>query len=769
MNTKSFLRKMTVADKARLLCGTGPFTIGGFESSAGPVPELAMQDGGTGINHQHLFRRLVKASPKEIGEEGMNVFYNFYEPDKLSKHEKEIRTGFLKKLTDFKCGIDIAPGCYPAGINLASTWNPRIIYETGKALGMEASVYRTGVLLGTPNCNILREPVNGRFFEGYSEDPFLARTLAPQMCKGVEAMGIASNVKHFACNNLEINRTNIDESVSMRALREIYFPAFEACSKVASTLMTAYPKINGIHCHENPWLLKDVLREEWGFKGAAMTDWGSCTGNTGDAEAAGQDIFMPGPWDPEDIVRAVEDGRLPAKDLDEAAKRVLELIDRYSSVKAPEGLTSAKYKSTGDRAAYNAAKESIVMLKNNGALPLGKSSKVVFFGSDRFRDSGWGSAEVITDRTTILSEELKRILGVKNVLKDDIEAFRKGATAVIIETICSGESSDRPDLKMNKKTVSLIKKLAKNRGKGKICLILNVPGPVELNGIEDASDSVFAVFYPGMMGAKAMADILTGKVNPSGALPCTFPRSYSDTPAYLCYPTGLTCNYGEGIYVGYRGYMKRGIKPLYPFGYGLSYSKFAVRSFSGARKKDRFSVTFSISNLSKTDGKAVVQLYVSKYKPRAPRAPVELKGFAKPLIKAGDTKDVTISFDKNDLAYFDEEFDKFLTEGGRYDLFVSLKGCEDLIPAGSIYIADGSDELKCGTGWKLYQVAEQKELTDAVRKDCEALGFPYSEFESLIKWYPYRTFAEECRSEDIDIDPSLFREFIRAASEFREE
>ena len=156
---------------------------------------------------------------------------------------------------------------------------------------MEAAVYRIGVLLGTPNCNILREPVNGRFFEGYSEDPLLAKTLASRMSMGVEDAGIASNVKHFACNNLEINRTNIDELVSVRALREIYFPAFEECCRTASTLMTSYPKINGIHCHENPWLLKDVLRKEWGYKGVTMTDWGSCTGRTGDAEAAGQDIL----------------------------------------------------------------------------------------------------------------------------------------------------------------------------------------------------------------------------------------------------------------------------------------------------------------------------------------------------------------------------------------------------------------------------------------------------------------------------------------------
>ena len=354
----------------------------------------------------------------------------------------------------------------------------------------------------------------------------------------------------------------------------------------------------------------------------------------------------------------------------------LELIDRFSGVKAPSGLTTAKYKKNGDKAAYNAAAEGIVMLKNNGSMPLKKTSKVVFFGPDRFQDSGWGSAEVKTDRTTVLSEELGKILGSKKVLKNDIEAFRKGATAIVIETVDSGESADRPDLKMSRKTVSTIKKLAKDKGKGKICLILNVPGPIELEGLEKVTDSIFAVFYPGMMGGKAMADILTGAVNPSGALPCTFPVRYEDTPAYLCYPDNLTCNYGEGIYVGYRGYMKRGIKPLFPFGYGLSYSEFAVNSILGTRKGNKFSVTFNIENKSRIDGKTVVQLYASKRKARTARAPVELIGFAKPLIKAGEEAEVKIAFDKKELSYFDEEIGKFLVEGGRgYDNDTGSPGC----------------------------------------------------------------------------------------------
>ena len=745
MNTKKILGKMTLPDKARLLCGTTAFSIGGFESAAGFIPEMNIQDGGTGINYEHTLVHLFSdvTSAYSYGELD-NVIHFFYETDKLSKSEKELRDKLQKCLVEYRGGIDVAPGCYPPGIVLGSTWNPKVVYDTGRALGMEAALYHVGVLLGTPNVNLLREPSNGRFFEGYSEDPFLAKTLAPEMCRGVESTGVASDVKHFACNNLEKNRNVINELIRERALRELYFPAFEACSKVASTLMTAYPSINGKPCCENPWLLKDVLRKEWGYEGVTVTDWSACRGKTGDSAASGQDLFMPGPWDPSDIVKAVEDGRLAVKDLDEAALRILDLINRFADVKAPEGLTASKYKKAGDKAAYNAAAEGIVMLKNNGALPLKKTSKVVFFGKfpERFKDYGEGSAQVFTDRKASLADELRSILGDSRVVKDDMDAFRKGATAVIIESIGSSEGTDRPDLRLNKQTASFIRKLARDKGKGRICLILNVPGPVELDGIEDLADSIFTVFYPGMMGAKAMADILTGKVNPSGALTCTFPVSYKDSPSYLCYPDSYTCIYGEGIYAGYRGYMKRGIKPLYPFGYGLSYSRFALKDPTATKRGGRISVTANLSNKSKNDGKAVVQLYVSKRVPVTPRAPVELKGFTKVLVKAGSTSKVTISFDKNELAYFDEIYGKFLIEEGAYDLYVSLKGVEDLIPAGSFRIDDGSEELKCGVSWEIGQIAKYKDLVDALRKDAKALGMPFAMFTSAVRYAPFLRLGE---------------------------
>ena len=754
---------MTVADKARLLCGTSPFSIGGFESAAGSVPELNMQDGGTGINFEHLFGHCIideELTQKYSQEEGMHVIRNFYDTDKLTAHEKELREELNSRLVKYRDGIGTAPGCYPPGILLAATWNPDVVYETGRALGMEASVYHVGVLLGTPNCNILREPVNGRFFEGYSEDPFLAASLAPQICRGVESMGVASDVKHFACNNLEINRKIINELISERALREIYFPAFEACSRNASTLMTAYPAINGVHCSGNSWLLTDVLRNEWGYEGVTITDWDGVVKDSGDSVAAGQDVYMPGPWDPAAIVKAVEEGRLTVEELDSAAERVLGLIDRFSSVKAPSDLTDAQYKETGDTAAYDAAAEGIVMLKNDSHMPLDADSKVVVFGSGAFRVFGTGSAQVMTDRTTELVTELRNRLGEEQVFKDDYEAFRNGATAIVVETIESGEGADRPDLNLNLHTRALIERLAENRGSGRICLILNTPGPVELRGIEDVADSIFAVFYPGMMGAGALSDIITGKVNPSGALPCTFPVSYKDTPAYLCYPDSLTCSYGEGIFVGYRGYEKRGIKPLYSFGYGLSYSDFAVDGIRSYAEGGKIHLECTVSNNSGTDGKTVVQLYVKKpfsYKSRAVR---ELKAFEKVFVKASGKTEVSMVMDRQELAYFDEEYDRFLIEGGSYELYVRLACSDTFIYSGKIE-DEGSDELKCGPSWSLRQIAGEKELTDALKKDCEALGLSFMDFTVNLQYVPSMKLSE------VFEDTSGFEFFNRAAGRFR--
>ncbi|MBO4450151.1 MAG: glycoside hydrolase family 3 C-terminal domain-containing protein [Clostridiales bacterium] len=760
MNIDLILAKMPMEDKARLVCGRSPFSVGGMDE----IPVLYMQDGGTGINYEQLFQdRRGDEADGFTPEECFHVIRNLYKTEELSDHELALREKNTERLAEIKGNITSAPGCYPPGILLGATWNPETVRKTGNVLGMEAKAYNVGVLLGTPNCNLLRDPRNGRFFEGYSEDPLLSKTLAPQMCAGVEETGVASNAKHFACNNLEINRVGIDERIPERALEELYLPAFEECAKVTSTFMSAYVSVNGKRCTENKELLTDILRERWGFEGTVVTDWGACIGKAGDSLAAGNDLFMPGPWDHKDIVEAVKDGRVSEERLDEACRRILSLIEKHWNVSLPAGFTDKDYISIGKKAAYDAAVEGIVMLINKDkAFPLKEGTKTVFFGNSRgaFRDYGTGSAQVFTDRTTVLPEELKKIPGFEDTSFDDYEAFKQGAVAVVIETQDSSEGADRADLKLSEETCAILDKLMNDRGTDKICLILNTPGPVELGTYKDGLDGLFAVFYPGMEGGRAMADILTGIANPSGRLPVTFPERLEDIPSFLSYPDSFSCVYGEGIYAGYRGYQKRKITPLFPFGYGLSYTDFKILQMTSKASDGKVCNTVTVQNCGQISGKVTLQIYSHKACPDVPRPENELRAFGKCFLEAGETKTVELVFDIDELRYFDADRRKFLLEEGAYEIRCGFD-CEDLPVSSVIRIDEGSPELKCGVSWPCGRIAKYPGLEEALKKDVEVNGDDYGLYLSDLVYMPFRPVAE------IYPDSYRYERFLEACRAFR--
>lgn len=738
------LKNMPLEDKARLICGRSSFSIGGMECEGTDIPVLYIQDGGTGINFEQLFQDRQDGEAEGFSaEEIRRVITLFYHTDELTGHEMILREKISVRLSAIKGNITSAPGCYPPGILLGATWNPDVVYEVSCALGMEAQAYKIGILLGTPNCNLLRDPRNGRFFEGYSEDPCLAKILAPEMCKGVEEAGVASNAKHFACNNLEINRVGIDEKIPQRAIEELYLPAFEECAKVSSVFMSAYVSVNGSKCTENRWLLTDVLRDRWGFGGTVVTDWAACTGKAGDSLAAGNDLFMPGPWDHTDIVAAVKDGRVSEERLDEACRRVLELIGRHSGVCVPDGFTDEEYVSKGRKAAYDAACEGIVMLINKGTFPLKEGSGTVFFGKNkgRFRDYGTGSAQVFTDRTTVLPDELSKIPGYGKITFDDLEAYKNGATAIVIETMDSSEGADRKDLKLSGETCAILEKLIKDRGEGRICLILNTPGPVELEGFKDELDGLFAVFYPGMEGGRAMADIMTGRVNPSGHLPVTFPERLEDVPSFLSYPDSFSCVYGEGIYAGYRGYQKRKIKPLFPFGFGLTYTDFEIVKITSKVNNGKVCNIVTVKNTGSLAGKATLQIYSHKVSPDVPRPENELRAFGKVFLEAGETKTVELAFAAAELMYYDADRGSFLLEEGAYEIRCGFD-CENLPVSSVIRIDDGSPELKCGISWPCGKIAQYPELEAALKKDVEAHGDSYGLYLSDCIYMPFKPVSE---------------------------
>lgn len=770
------LKNMTLEEKASLLCAGSFFGLRGID--AHNIPKLQMLDGGTGMNFEQLMGDIASDLRSDYnGVEFDNAIRGMFDPEGLTEREQELRGKFLDILRE-RIGFEPSPGCYPPGILLGSTWDAETVREVGDALGLEAAIYGISVLLGTPNVNILREPRNGRFFEGYSEDPLLTGTLGSQLVIGVEGRGIAANVKHFAANNLEINRVGINEIITERALREIYFPGFKSCVEVGcATVMAAYPAINGKNCTENPWLLRDVLRGEWGFKGPVMTDWGACTGLKSDSVRSGIDMITPGPCDCEEIVSAVRDGRLDESVVDEACGRVLRLIGKYYQEGGlPEGITREEYIRIGDDAAYKAACEGIVMLRNRDSVfPVENGETFILFGNEsgELFDYGSGSAQVFTDRKSSIGDRIREVSPESRVLTCDIGEFagNPNSTALVICSVFSAEGTDRHDIKLPRDIVDTIKGLAalkarSNGRAGKIALILNVPGPLELSEVIDDTDAVFCVYYPGMMGTRALADILFGRVNPSGHLTCTFPVRYEDTPAYNNYPDSFTCVYGEDIYVGYRWYEKRGIRPLFPFGFGLSYTSFEISGGMVGRDEyslgDEVSVSFTVKNIGSVRGKAVVQLYVGDPVSKMGKPVKELRAFGKYELGAGEAVIGILDFRISDLAAFDPDYGKSLVEDGVYTVYLGTSA-EDAVLIGSFRVTDGCDEYRLGINSTVLTVWETPELLDAVKRDIERTG---SELQALIDAYRYVPFT---KIREVYENAEEFSEFIKTAGEYRKE
>lgn len=748
---KTILEQMTIEEKADMVCGASNFCTA--DASRYGVPAIRMLDGGTGINYEQLIADLIlswRTNPRDEEEawlmkdfsatEERNVIFDYFRPDKLTEKETKVwkkvreylKEQFIKNTTNNDTTLafvemagdaaaDImSPACFPCGMMLGATFNPDVVNQTGHALGREARAYGVSMLLGTPNINIHRDPLGGRLFEGFSEDPCLVAKLAPEYVKGVQAEGVAANIKHFAANNQEKNRQGINETISERALQEIYFPGFRACVEQAqpATVMAAYNKINGTACTANEWLLDGILRKYWGFEGMVVSDWGAVYDPIA-ALKAGNDLNMPGiTADPEKVVQAVEAGELTEEELDRNVARVLELMDTYGSSECYD--MSAQYiMDMSKQAAYKAACEGIVLLKNeNGIFPIQSNGKagndsvfetvsdeeamsgVVLCGSGAIRlyDCGTGSAGITTDKTSSIYEGL-----IQNGVEVSIGIPAAGKRAGISTYICVAripgmEGNDRKNMKLAPEDTRILNQmldLKRENPMVKLGLILNVSGPVDLALWEHELDGIFCMFLPGMEGGHAMADILTGRVNPSGKLPLTFPKKHKDTPTYLNFPgDGYQVNYGEGIYVGYRYYDKKMVEPLYPFGHGLSYSHFEIsneRAIADAvpvelvypdgkvdNKKmpvltDSLRIAVDVINQGPeefSEGMEVVQLYISDPYATISKPVKELKAFKKIRLAYGEREKVTFTLTKEDFASFDSDLHQWVAEEGVYNILI---------------------------------------------------------------------------------------------------
>lgn len=592
----------------------------------------------------------------------------------------------LRKATGTDFTNSVPATCFPTAAGLASSWNPALLTRMGVALGEECQANNVQFLLG-PGVNMKRSPLGGRNFEYFSEDPVLAGKMAAALIKGVQSQGIGTSLKHFAANNQEYERLTNNSEVDERTLREIYLPAFEIAVKEAQpwTVMCSYNKLNGTYASQHALLLDTILRQQWGFKGFVVSDWGAVNDRV-QGVIAGLNLEMPGNGGVNDraIIAAVQNGTLPAARLDEVVTQTLALF-LQSSAMHKEGATY-------DKAAHHAlarevSSECIVLLKNQHVLPLEKGKKIALIGgfAKTPRYQGAGSSQVNPTQIDNVYAVMGNVAYAAGYTADAttndqlIAEAQQTAGSSDVAVVFVGlpdsyesEGFDRTGIDMPAAFNRLVESVAKVQPNTVVVLMnggaVSMPWADKVKGIVEA-------WLGGQAGSGAIADVLTGKVNPSGKLSETFAEKLEDTPAYLNFPgkNGNTL-YGEGIFIGYRYYDKKKVKPLFPFGYGLSYTTFAYKGISvdktAVNDNDAVTVHVKVKNTGKIAGQEVVQLYVQDLNSAVVRPEKELKHFAKISLQPGEEKTVDFVLGYRDYAYYNERVHDWQTTTGKYNILV---------------------------------------------------------------------------------------------------
>jgi beta-glucosidase len=588
--------------------------------------------------------------------------------------------------------------CFPTASSMASSWDKDLLFEIGQALGEECIALGVDVLLA-PGTNMKRTPLCGRNFEYFSEDPFLAGKMAASFIDGVQSRGVGTSLKHFAANNQEFERFCIDARIDERALREIYLPAFETAVKEAKpwTVMCAYNKLNGVYCSENHNLLVDILKDEWGFQGLLVSDWGAVHDRVA-ALKGGLDLEMPGPKDRrvKAVVEAVRAGELDQGVLDEALRRILRVI--LKAAETPKGGSFAV--ETHHALARKVAAEGMVLLKNNGLLPLKSPRQIAVIGQAAKNPyyQGEGSSHVTPTRLAIPFEALQKQVGAsvltycegyssesnfnQDLIDEAVRAARAAEVALLFISLPfrkESEGYDRADLDFSPQQVALIKAVAKAQPQSVV--IMNNGSAVVMSEWIDSAAAVIEAWMMGQAGGEAVVDILFGKVNPSGKLAESFPLKLADTPAYVNYPgENGEVRYGEGLFIGYRYYDAKEMPLQFPFGYGGSYTTFAYSSPEVSslsfKDVDGLTVSVDVTNTGKMAGKEIVQVYVHDRQSRLVRPVKELKGFAKVALQPGETKTVSIPLDFRSFAYYHPGYKQWVTENGVFDLLIGASSAD---------------------------------------------------------------------------------------------
>lgn len=651
-NIQSIIAKMTLEEKATLCTGASNWKTTPIERLG--VPELVLSDGPHGV------RRVID--------------------DKALASQSHPAT------------------CFPTASSMASSWDVDLVRQVGEALAEECNALDVGVILG-PGLNLKRSPLGGRNFEYFSEDPYLSGELATSLVNGIQSKGVGTSLKHFAANSQETKRLIINSIVDERSLRENYLAAFETVVKKAKpwTVMCAYNKINGDYCSEKRELLTDILKKEWGFEGLVVSDWGAVRDRV-KAMQGGLDLEMPGPrgFGVQAVVDAVRNGELSQDALDEAVGRILNIV--FKAAATPKGVTT-DLEGHHDLARRSAA-ESIVLLRNNGVLPLKNPQHIAVIGRSAEQPyyQGGGSSHINPTKLAIPFKELQiQAVGSEftyaegystdesfnqSLIDQAVSLARPADVALLyiaLPPTKESEGYDRADIDLTRQQVALIKAVAAVQPR--TVVILNNGAPVAMSEWIDDVAAVLEAWMMGQAGGGAISDVLYGRVNPSGKLAETFPLKLADTPAYLNWPgENGEVRYGEGLFVGYRYYDAKQVPVLFPFGYGLSYTTFAYRnpqvSATTFKDVDGLTVSVDVTNTGHIAGKEIVQVYLHDQKSTLVRSVKELKGFAKVELKPGETKTVSIPLDFRAFAYYHPAYKRWITEDGDFDLLIGASAAD---------------------------------------------------------------------------------------------
>ncbi len=612
-------------------------------------------------------------------------------------------------------GTSLPATCFPTASALASTFNEELCYEVGKRIAEEAVVYGVGMVLG-PGLNIKRSPLNGRNFEYFSEDSYLSGKMAAAFVNGVQSKNVTACLKHFAANDREYSRMYYDSRMDEQTLRETYLTAFEIAVKEgkAGAVMSAYNKLNGEYCNQNSTLITDILRNEWGFDGLVVSDWGGSHDPVA-ALKAGADLEMPAcKLSAPEIIDAVKNGELDEKIVDAAVERICDFGHRCDNIyRRPCDFTEH------DFFAEKVAAESMVLLKNERrTLPLSKDEKVAVIGEFAKvpRYQGAGSSQVnpyyldnilgVIEKSGLnyvgYARGFKRFGGKNEILALQALSLAKKADTVIF---CLGtserqevEGCDRTNIEINRNQTDLLRRVAA-LGK-KVVAVLCCGSAVRTDWDENANALLLA-HLSGQSGARAVVKILTGEINPSGRLAESFPLKYSDCPCSSVYNLSpYKADYAEGIYVGYKYFNALDVPVKYPFGYGLSYTTFAITN----GKVTREGASFSVVNKGDRDGATVVQVYVKSLARALKDSPFELKLYKKIYLRAGETQEVFLPFDNYSFRRWNAEQHRW-EAGGKYEVTLNLDSIrayhygaveitEDNVPEGCVYAAESKEKIE---------------------------------------------------------------------------